>query len=316
MSHFPERRQEIESKLFGARKRLKEYLLLVDPKRIADVDRLLISSSLIDFATVYRAAAIDEGLVARYCPAVLPSYREVCRDPAKQFANIGSNESSRGMHSRFAPDYQPPPPLTPPSSAQPTSAEERRAALEVEELEAEDRSLFRAELWLDMRISKLFTDLVRHYGVAESNHAYRRGSALKATEEADIITLSAFRSPRSPTLMTQTSDVNNGEDDDKVFSPSRSYSKRNEPEKSLLQHSGWITTSNHRPSQSLAEKRKWADDQVKYSPGAVTPSGFKRKDAMCPNCGVECLNPAEMHRHVRNKHFKETLSEKDHRRPR
>ena len=45
-----------------------------------------------------------------------------------------------------------------------------------------------------------------------------------------------------------------------------------------------------------------ARDHVQYCAAAVAPTGFKREDAICPQCGVETLNPCELKRHIKFKH--------------
>jgi hypothetical protein len=51
-----------------------------------------------------------------------------------------------------------------------------------------------------------------------------------------------------------------------------------------------------------AELARFVRDQAQYATTSIRPEGFRRQDAVCSTCGVETLNPAELHKHMRLRH--------------
>ena len=185
--------------------------------------------------------------------------------------------------------------------------------------EATKALAFRVGLFLELQTSRMMTDLVSHFRIAEPAQTDPRdatyddgnrpagarsvnatGGASELVADRDPDGMTSLRSIFSPAVPPSTTAALHPQYQLAQRALQRSAAGA-EPGYSGMR-SAPFATPRAAQRTSAAAQAGWAQDHTPYVRGATKPTGFDRKDALCPVCGVEALNPVELQRHLQWQH--------------
>ena len=135
---------------------------------------------------------------------------------------------------------------------------------------------FRVGVFVDLQTARMMTDLVHHFHIAEPAPS---DAPVVDSGAADVKSLAAIFTRAAPPSTTAAHHP--------AYAPPSPAGRR---------------AAFASPRGAEAAHTAWAGDHTPYVRGATKPSGFDRREALCPVCGIEALNPAELQRHLQWRH--------------
>lgn len=157
---------------------------------------------------------------------------------------------------------------------------------------------FKIGVWLDLQTSKMMSDLVAHFHIAEPAAM----SVPRGTTRQDEDAFFSKVSNRAPGDYS----TDGLQSIRSIFTPASPPSTTAAMHPAVVEHTrrerGPTEPSFVTMGQPTPVQQTWARDHTPYVQGAIRPSGFNRRDALCPICGIEALNPPELQRHLQFKH--------------